>query len=146
MHILIFFVTVAFLQPRITELCLKLFLSWILQQNFLWAGHLIILRWRATLLVRKLKVNMYTIKQNKTERGTSIQWNGEGYFYTMKGRGVLLYNERERGTSIQWNGEGYLLSYNGAKTPTHKHSFQSSAINGRQTMPRTILFYKNYKI
>ena len=61
------------------------------------------------------------------------------------------------------------LSYNGAKTAAHKHSFKSSAIkNGRQekeklrtcrwrkekrdehlkllTMPCTILFYKNYKI
>ena len=65
------------------------------------------------------------------------------------------------------------LSYDGAKTVTHKHSFKSSAINERAkegkkkrncghadggrrkriideylkllTMPRTILFYKNYK-
>ena len=34
------------------------------------------------------------------------------------------------GASIQ--GKGYpAQSYNGAKTVTHKHSFKSSAINGR---------------
>ena len=37
--------------------------------------------------------------------------NGEGYIYTRKG----------------W----FCTSYNGAKTGTRKHSFKSSAINGR---------------
>ena len=72
----------------------------------------------------------------------------------------------ERGTSIQWKGD-CALSYNDAKTATHKHSFNSSTINGRakgskstcrhadeerrkkhlklSTMPCTILFYENYK-
>ena len=36
----------------------------------------------------------------------------------------------ERGTSIQWKGD-CALSYNGAKTATGKHSFKTSAINGR---------------
>ena len=43
----------------------------------------------------------------------------------------------ERGTSIQWKGD-HALSYNDAKTATHKHLKLS-------TMPRTILFYENYK-
>ena len=44
-----------------------------------------------------------SIKQNKKK--------GEGYIYTKKGDPAM--------------------SYNGAKTPTRKHSFRSSAINGR---------------
>ena len=39
---------------------------------------------------------------------------------TKKRRGVHLYNESNPA-----------LSYNGAKTATRKHSFKSSAINGR---------------
>jgi len=84
---------------------------------------------------------------------------------------IKRHKKTERGTSTQWNGDP-ALSYNGAKTATHKNSFKSSAINGRAkegkkkrncecadgerrekmndehlkklTMPRTILFYKNY--
>ena len=67
-----------------------------------------------------------------------------------------------------WVLTAYALSYNGTRTATHKHSFKSNFINGRakasykkrtcrhadeesrqqmalSTMPRTILFYKNYK-
>ena len=38
--------------------------------------------------------------------------------------------KKEMGASIQGKGDP-VLSYNGAKTVTHKHSFKSSAINGR---------------
>ena len=79
-----------------------------------------------------------------------------------KQRGEHLFNKRVI--------DDRALSYNGAKTATRKHSFKSSAINGRakgskkqrtcrhadeerrknehlklSTMPRTILFYENYK-
>ena len=41
----------------------------------------------------------------------------------------------ERGSSIQWKGDP-ALSYNGANTANRKHSFKSSAINGRQREAR----------
>ena len=104
-----------------------------------------------------------TIKQNKqkTEGGSSIQW---------KVAPALSYNGAK--TSIQRKVDP-ALSYNSAKTVTRKHSFKSSAINGRAkggkkkrncgqadgerrkkmidehlkllTMPGTILLCKKYK-